>query len=128
MDVSPPQEIPLPRLPLACPRVAVGLDDPSGGRHEQRPGEISRGLREDVGRVRHDHAVSGRSRDVDVVEPDGHVRHDLEVGAGGEDFLVDGADDVADQRFLALKPPDQLSLRQRDVCFVVVHGPFTRNQ
>src|SRR2546430_17668635 len=67
VDVSPPQEIPLPRLPLACPRVAVGLDDPSGGRHEQRPGEISRGLREDVGRVRHDHAVSARSRDVDVV-------------------------------------------------------------
>src|SRR5207302_1448807 len=108
VDVGAPQEVPFPRLPLSGARIGVGLDDPAGGGHQQREGEIGGGLGEDVGRVGDDDAASGGGGDVDVVVADGDVRDDLQVGRRGQHLVIDGGDDVADQAVLALKPLDEL--------------------
>src|SRR5207245_2913309 len=58
VDVGAPEEVPLPCLPLTGAGVAVGLHDAARRRHEEGPREVGGGLREDVRRVRDDHATA----------------------------------------------------------------------
>ena len=97
MDVGAPEEVPLPRLPLAGARVAVRLHDAARRRHEQGPGEVGGGLGEDVRRVRDDHLPALCRGDVDVVVANRDVGDDLEGRRRRQHLIVDRADDVADQ-------------------------------
>ena len=128
VDIDAPEQVPLPTLPLPGPSELVGLHDATGGGHEQGPGEVCRRLGQHVGRVGHDDAVAARSGHVDVVVAHGHVRDDLERGDGRQHFLVDRADDVADQTILALEPGDQLLLCERIVRVVQIDPHIGREK
>ena len=65
--------------------------------------------------------MAGRRGDIDVVEPDRHIGRHLEIGTGGQQLLVDGLADHADQALSPLEPPDQLVPRKGRVCLVDVN-------
>ena len=121
VDVQAPQEVPLPGLPLAGAGVMVGLHDPAGGRHQQRPREIRGRLGEDVGRVGdHDPAPTGGGH-VDVVVADRDVGDDLEARRG-EDLVVDRVRDLANEALLALEPGEQVLSAECVLVAIEVHG------
>jgi hypothetical protein len=125
MDVAPKEDHVLPLSELALADVAIRLDDAAGGGHEERPGEVSRGLGEDVGSIRDDDPARGRRRHVDVVEADGHVGHHLEIGARGQQRRVDGVGDEADEALAAFESRDELGRPQGLVSLMQIHHRAT---
>ena len=128
MDVGAPQQVPLPLLPLTRAREVVGLDDTPCRRHQQGPREVGGRLGEDVRGVGDDDPPAARRGDVDVVVADSDVRDDLHRGRGGQDLLVDRADDVADEPVLTPKPGNQFGLGQPGLRAVVVDGHVPGNE
>ena len=66
-------------FPLAFMGGRVGLRDLAGQRHHHRDGVLGRGDGIAERRVHHDHALGGRSRDIDIVDTDTGAADDLEV-------------------------------------------------
>ncbi len=104
--------------------VAVGLDHAAGRGHEQRPGEVGRGIGEDVGRVGDHDAAPRAGRHVDVVVADRDVGDHAQARPGREQRLVDDLADHADEALLAGQALEQLGPRHGRVLGVRVHlGP-----
>jgi hypothetical protein len=120
VDVPAQQQQVFPLLEPALADVAVALDHPSRRRHHQRPGEVRGGVREHVGGVGDDDPVPGRGRHVDIVEADRDVGDYAQLGAGGQQLVVDEVGDQADQPFAVLEPGHQLGLREGCVPLVQV--------
>ena len=70
------------------PQHAVALGDPAEQRKHQRDRELGRRAREDVRRVRDQHAVPRRRIEVDVVDTDAVVRDDPQPRAGSVEIRV----------------------------------------
>jgi hypothetical protein len=99
---------------------SLALAHPPGGGHEQREGRVGGRLGEHVGRVRREHAGLGARGDVDVVEPDGVVRHDAQLRARGREEL--GVDLLGQHRHDRVAPGDHLQqLVAWDAELVLVH-------
>ncbi len=111
------QRPPDPRGPRAEEALALA-DAPRGG-HQQRERGVGRGLGQDVGCVRGQHAGGGARRDIDVVEPHGVVRDDLQLGSGAlQELAVDLLGQHRDDR---VAPGDDLQqLVARDAELVLV--------
>lgn len=120
MDVTAVEQHVLPLREAAFANVSVRLDDAAGGGHEKSPGEVRGGFRQHVRGISDDHATPGRRGDIDVIEADGDVGGDLEVGAGGQEILVDGVRDHADQALAPLKSAEKLRPGQGRVDVVEV--------
>ncbi len=89
--VAEPRLVGVPGRPLVGADLHLGrVELPRDGAEDEER-ELRGGVGEDVGRVRERDAVAVGGGAVDVVEPDRHLRHDLEGGggAGGEHLLVD---------------------------------------
>ncbi len=76
-------------LPLAGAGRGVGLGELAGERHHHRDGVLGGGDRIAEGRVHHDDALLGRSRDIDIVDADAGAADDLEVLGRRDDLLGD---------------------------------------
>ena len=90
---------PLAEAPFA--HVTIGRNDVARHGEQQRPGKVGRRVGEHAGRVGHDDAAARGRGDVDVVVADGDVGHDLQLGALGEERVVDP---VGEQRDRSRRP------------------------
>ena len=78
--------------------VLGGFDDAASGDEDQREREVGGRLRQHAGRIADRDASRGAGREIDVVDPDGHLRHHLELRSRRlEHGFVDAVGDQADQ-------------------------------
>ena len=116
VDVDAHQQHRPPRAPAAVANVVDPLGDPARGRHEQGEREVGGRLGQDAGRVAGRDAAPGAGVDVDVVEADREVAHDLQLRAGRvEKLVVDRIGEEGEEAVLAGRPPQQLVARRRQL-------------
>ena len=111
VDVGAEQQQRTPRLPVAVADVAVALGEPSGGGHQQRPGEVGGRLGQDARRVPDGDAARGAGRDIDVVEADGVVADDAKARPGRVEERV--VDPVGEQGQDAVAAGDRAAAARR---------------
>ena len=101
-------EIERPARPPAAADQAVSFGDAPRKREQQRPGQLRRGLREHVWRVRDRHTARLHGRDIDVVVADGHVGDDLQLRRRVDDGSINAVGEETDKAFPVRKPPFQV--------------------
>jgi hypothetical protein len=122
VDVATQEQHQAPLRELAGPREGVRLGDPAGGRQEEGPGEVGRGLGQDPGGVGDDDAPPAGGGDVDVVVPDGHVRDDPKPRGVGEQGLVDRVGQEAHESVGVAELGGELRRREPSVLWVQADG------
>ena len=90
----------------------MALNHAARGRHEQRKCEISRRVRQDVRRVRHQNASLGGGRHVDVVEADGDVGDDSYAFERGQHVWCELIGKLRNDGLLAAGARQQLGWRK----------------
>jgi len=121
VQVGSHQQHGAPGDPAAIPHVFDPFDDAARGRHEQRPGEIGRGLSQHAWRVAHGNAAAGAGGHVDVVEAHGHLADHLEVGCGVQQLIVDAFGQQAVERVLVRRLLQQRGARNRQIAVPQLH-------
>ena len=120
MQVDAEEALKLPGLPVAPAHEGVRGDDVAGGREQQRPGQVGRGLGQDAGRVDDGAAVGAGLVEVDVVIADRDVGDDLQTRSRGEDLGVDSVAQHTDERIAAPHAFEQERTGHRLVVLVAV--------
>ena len=100
-DVVAEQHVDRPAAEGAAADEVVSLQHPAAGCHQEREGEVGRGVVEDTGGVGDHHAVPRGGGHVDVVEADRHVGDDLQPWCA-EHLIADCVHQLADHPLRAL--------------------------
>src|SRR5438876_8513000 len=81
----------MPESPFVLAREMLGRPHFSRQRSQHEEGELCGGFRENVGSVGEGNFVAVRIGSIDVVKPDGKLRHDFQcASSGGKNLGVDG--------------------------------------
>ena len=99
-ELGAEQEIEGPSLPVAASQQALAFRQPPRDGQNQRPREVGDRLGQHIGRMSDEHATRLRILDIDVVVPDGDVRHDLQIRCGIDHAAVDRVGQQGDDRVL----------------------------
>src|SRR5208337_3153735 len=98
-NISATELIEIPTLPIAGTSQGFTFAEAASDGEEQGPGKIGSRLIENTGSVGGDDNTLGAGVDVYIVEADGDIRHDAELGGGPEKLFVDFFGEQADQAF-----------------------------
>lgn len=121
VHIVPEEQVHLPLAKLSVADEFVCCRNVPRRRDQQSKSEVGGRIGEHIGRIRTHHTVSRRGGKVDVVVPDGHIRHDLQLRRRREQLIIDFVLQQADQALLAFDPLAQLLGGQWPVLIVLLY-------